>query len=312
MKLGLIGIGKVGSQILTDIQYQNLFSEIVVIDTNEKLARGEVLDHQHAQGFDDSNHVKISAGDYHDLSDAAVIIVTASTPMNAMMPDRVLLAEENGKLMADLMQRIARVTQEAVIIFISNPVDAMTYIASTTVNYPKHQIMGTGTLLESARFKTLIANHYGIDPKSVHAFVIGEHGKNAVPVWSKVTIFGMPIKEFESLMKCEPIDQASITAQIDKVAFDVLQQKDWTNTAISKAAVALTRHIVLDERTILPVTALLDGDYGTDACAMSLPALVTREGIEYRFPIELSETEQSAVNEAISYIQQAIKTGQLK
>ncbi|UXR78076.1 lactate dehydrogenase [Staphylococcus sp. IVB6227] len=304
MKLGLIGIGKVGSQILTDIQYLNLFSEIVVIDTNEQLARGEVVDHQHAQGLRSTNHIQIKCGDYQDLSDADVVVVTASVETDPNMPDRTALTKGNVTVVTDIMNHINNVTQQPLIVFVSNPVDTVTYIATQVNDYPNDKIMGTGTLLESARFRTLIANHYEIDPKSVEAFVIGEHGQHAVPVWSKTTIAGMPLAEFESLSNKPKIDRTHITQQIDKVSFDVFHDKGWTNVAISKTTVELVKSLMFNEKSILPLTSL-----ASNGClAVSLPTLVTRQGIEHVFEITLDETEREQFEQAQSYIQQTIDT----
>lgn len=304
MKLGLIGIGRVGSQILTDVQYLNLFSDIVVIDTNESLARGEVLDHQHAQGLKSTSHINLSCGDYSDIVDADVVVVTASVETDPNMPDRTALTKGNVAVVTDIMNRIHAVTQQPLIVFVSNPVDTMTYIATQVNDYPNEKIMGTGTLLESARFRTLIANHYGIDPKSVEAFVIGEHGQHAVPVWSKTTIAGMPLDEFESLSNKPKIDRPHITQQIDKVSFDVFYDKGWTNTAISKTTVELVKSLVFDEKSILPLTSIAS----SGRLAVSLPTLVTRQGVEQVFEIALDATEQEQFDQAQDYIQQTIDT----
>ena len=304
MKLGLIGIGKVGSQILTDVQYFNLFSDIVVVDTNEKLARGEVLDHQHAQGLTSTSHIRIVSGDYTDLVDADVIVVTASIATDPNMPDRTALTKGNVGVVTDVMNRINAVTQQPLIVFVSNPVDTMTYIATQVNDYPNKKIMGTGTLLESARFRTLIANHYDIDPKSVEAFVIGEHGQHAVPVWSKVTIAGMPLDEFETLSQKAPIDREAVTQQVDKVSFDVFHDKGWTNVAIAKTTVELVKRLVFNEKAILPLTSVTaDGNL-----AVSLPTLVTRQGVNHVFDITLDAAERDQFEQAKAYIQQTINT----
>lgn len=306
MKLGIIGIGKVGSQFLTDIQYMNQFSEITVIDSNEKLLKGEVLDHQHMQGLASTNSIDVHVGDYKDLADANLIVITASTPMDASIVDRTSLARNNKTIVKDIMSRIEQVTHDAIIIFITNPVDAMTYIATTTSNYPKHKILGTGTLLESARFRKLIANHYNIDPKSVEAFVMGEHGKHAVPIWSRVRIAGMTIEEFEELYDCEPIDKEAISSIIDKVAFDVLHNKGWTNTAISRATVELVNTIVLNQRAILPVTSMLEGEYNKYNVGLGMPTLISNQGVEKRFAMKLDEIELQRLADAEAYIKEAI------
>lgn len=304
MKLGLIGIGKVGSQILTDIQYLNLFSDIVVIDTNEQLARGEVVDHQHAQGLKSTSHIRIINGDYADLVDADVIVVTASIATDPNLPDRTALTKGNVAVVTDVMNRINAVTQQPLIVFVSNPVDTITYVATQVNDYPNEKIMGTGTLLESSRFRTLIAKHYDIDPKSVEGFVIGEHGQHAVPVWSKTTIAGMSLDEFELLSNKASINRTAITQQIDKVSFDVFHDKGWTNVAIAKTTVELVKSLMLNEKSILPLTSLAtNGRF-----AVSLPTLVTRQGVEHVFQIALDETEQQQFEQAQAYIQQTINT----
>ncbi|MGV3041791.1 lactate/malate family dehydrogenase [Staphylococcus rostri] len=304
MKLGLIGIGKVGSQILTDIQYLNLFSDIVVIDTNEQLARGEVVDHQHAQGLKSTSHIRINSGDYADLVDADVIVVTASIATDPNLPDRTALTKGNVAVVTDVMNRIHAVTQQPLIVFVSNPVDTITYVATQVNDYPNEKIMGTGTLLESSRFRTLIAKHYDIDPKSVEGFVIGEHGQHAVPVWSKTTIAGMSLDEFELLSNKASINRTAITQQIDKVSFDVFHDKGWTNVAIAKTTVELVKSLMLNEKSILPLTSLAKNG----RLAVSLPTLVTRQGVEHVFQIALDETEQQQFEQAQAYIQQTINT----
>ncbi|MCE4970811.1 lactate dehydrogenase [Staphylococcus chromogenes] len=302
MKLGIIDVGKVGSQILTDVQSTNLFSSIVVIDSNETLAYGEVLDHHHTQGLKTTNHIEIIQGTYDDLKDADVVVVTASVPMDPEISDRTALTKGNISLIEDIMNQINAVTQQPLVIFISNPVDAMTYIATQANDYPNEKIMGTGTLLESARFRTLIADHYDIDPKSVEAFVIGEHGKNAVPVWSKVTISGMSLTEFETLSQKPAINKEAITQKVDKVAFDVLKNKGWTNAAISKTTVDLIKRLMLNEKSILPLTSLNE----EKALAIGLPTLTNRSGVAHVFDIELDADERAHFEQAEKYIKATI------
>lgn len=302
MKLGLIGIGKVGSQILNDIQYLNLFSEIIVIDENNVLANGETLDHRHAQGFKNTNNIKIKVGSYNDLTNADIIVVSASAPMNRNMPDRTALTKDNITIIKNIMKNVSSVQKEALIILVTNPVDAMTYIAFRSSDYPKEKIIGTGTLLETARFKTLIADHYNIDPKNVEAFVIGEHGQHAVPVWSKVRIAGMEIEEFEKLYNKTKINQDYISNQIDKVSFDVLKSKGWTNIAISKTTIELIKSLVLNERSILPVSSVNN----LNTLSVSLPTLLSSQGIEKVFGIKVNNAELKNFRNAENFIQKTI------
>lgn len=307
-KLGIIGLGRVGSQVLTDVQYLNLFSEIILIDDKEEIASGEALDHNHSQGLFNTAHIKVKAGDYQDLADADFIVIAASVPTDTNDGDRTLLAQGNHDIIKKVTKQIAKVTQDAIIILVSNPVDSMTYFANQ-IDYPSNKIIGTGTALESSRFKTIIAHHYQIDPKIVEAFVIGEHGEHAIPVWSKVRIHGMPLAEYEALSDSPKIDKAHITSIINEVSMDVFYQKGWTNAAISKVTTLLIQTIALNQRTIMPLTSISQ-EYDLVDGAFSLPTLVDRSGIVQRFAIKLDDQEMQQLKEAYEYIRETIRTSE--
>lgn len=307
-KLGIVGLGRVGSQVLTDVQYLNLFSEIVLVDDKDEIASGEALDHNHSQGLFNTAHIKIKAGDYQDLADADFIVVAASVPTDKNDGDRTLLAQGNHDIIKNVMSQVAEVTQEAIIIVISNPVDSIVYFANQ-VNYPTHKIIGTGTSLETSRFKTIIAHHYQIDPKNVEAFVIGEHGQHAIPVWSKVRIHGMSLIEYEALSNSPEIDKAHITSIINEVSMDVFYQKGWTNAAISKVTTSLIQTIALNQRTMMPLTSI-SKEYDLTDGAFSLPTLVDRSGIVQRFAITLDDQEMQQLKEAYEYIRETIHTSE--
>ncbi|NWK83471.1 lactate dehydrogenase [Staphylococcus sp. GSSP0090] len=307
-KLGIIGLGRVGTQVLTDIQQLNLFSEIVLIDDRGDVASGEALDHNHSQGLINTAHINIHSGDYQDLKDADFIVIAASEPTDKNNGDRTLLAQGNYTIIKGIMSQIAQVTQDAIVLLISNPVDSMVYFANQ-IDYPTHKIIGTGTALETSRFKTIIADHYQIDPKNVEAFVIGEHGAHAIPVWSKVRIHGMELSEFEALNHSPAIDKAHITSIINEVSMDVFHQKGWTNAAISRVTSYLIQSIALNQRTITPLTSL-STEYGLEDGAYSLPTLIDKNGIVQRFAITLDKEEQEQLNVAHEYIKQTIHMAQ--
>lgn len=308
-KLGIIGVGRVGSQVLTDAQYLGCFSQIVVVDSDTSQAEGEVLDHLHIQGLKRSHHVDIQTGGYEDLKDADIVIISASAPSTPDMKDRTLLTKANSTIVHEVFSKLSAVTTEPIVILISNPVDAMTYLGHQA-GYPADKVIGTGTILESSRFRTLIADHYDVDPKDVEAFVLGEHGSHCVPVWSRVRIHGVELPEFEQLTGAEPINQAAVSHSIDEVAFDVFIKKGWTNAAISRAAVQLAHAVVLNEHTIEPVSGLVNHEYGLSDGALSLLTLIDRQGIKQRLPIALSDTEVQQLEAAHQFIQQAIEQGE--
>ncbi|MBI5974326.1 lactate/malate family dehydrogenase [Staphylococcus canis] len=309
-RIALIGVGRVGSQILTDIQYTGLFQEIYLIDSDEKQAEGEVLDHLHFQSLNGSHQTRIYNGTYEDLKKVDAIVISASVPSDASMKDRAKLASLNADLVNDIMNKITAVTTEPIIIMISNPIDSMLYLAQTQTNYPLHKIFGTGTMLESSRFRVLIASHYNVDPKNVEAFVIGEHGKTTVPVWSRVRIFGMPLGEFEALTDATPISKQEIRDSIDEVAFNVMANKGWTNSAISRVAVDLLEAIMYNENRILPVTSVHQSIYDYQNVAFSLPTFVNRDGYHHPLEIQLDSDEKAALDKSVQYIKETIESTQ--
>ncbi|ARJ50535.1 lactate/malate family dehydrogenase [Staphylococcus lutrae] len=306
-KLALIGLGHVGSQILTDIQYTGRFQDILLIDTDLNRAEGEALDHTHFQGLGGSHRTRIKVGTYDMLSDVDLIIISASIPSDATMGDRTKLTTGNAKIIQDIMSQITAVTTSPHIMMISNPVDTMTYLAETHHAYPHQKLIGTGTMLESSRFRTLIADHYQVDPKSVEAFVIGEHGKTTVPVWSRVRIAGMSLEEYEAFSGLPSISKQHIRDQIDQVSFDVMHKKGWTNSAISRVAVDLAEAIFYDENRILPVTTVHKQVYDYQNVAFSLPTRVNREGHHEIFALALDEEEKVALDHSVAYIKEAIE-----
>lgn len=309
-KLALIGLGRVGSQILTDIQYTGLFQEIILIDSDLNRVKGEALDHAHFQGLSGTHHTRIKIGTYDMLADVDLIIISASIPSDASMGDRTKLTAENAKIIQDIMSKITAVTTTPHVMVISNPIDSMTYLAEVNAQYPHQKIIGTGTMLESSRFRTLIADYYNIDPKSVEAFVIGEHGKTTVPVWSRVRIAGMTLEEYEHFTKATPISKQDIRDKIDQVSFDVMKNKGWTNSAISRVAVDLAEAIFYDENRILPVTTVHERIYDYTNVAFSLPTRINRQGHHEVFPIALDDKEKAALDHAVAYIQETIEAAQ--
>ncbi|PHK49933.1 lactate/malate family dehydrogenase [Staphylococcus edaphicus] len=307
-KLGIIGLGKVGTQVLTDVQQLNLFSEIILIDEKDSVASGEALDHNHSQGLINTAHINISSGNYQDLKDADFIVIAASEPTDKNNGDRTLLAQGNYSIIKAIMTQISEVTQDAIVFLISNPVDTMVYFANQ-IDYPTHKIIGTGTALETSRFKTIIANNYQIDPNNVEAFVIGEHGQHAIPVWSKVRIHGMALSEFETLSHSPIIDKDHITSIINEVSMDVFHQKGWTNAAISRVVAFLIQSMALNQKTITPLTSL-SSEYDFEDGAYSLPTLIDKNGIVQRFAITLDAEEQDQLKVAYDYIRQTIQSAQ--
>lgn len=312
-KLAVVGAGHVGSYVLADAMKIGLFSEIVVIDQNKDVAFGEALDQAHATALPYMTNIDVYAGDYEDVKDADVIIVSAGpsiiTTEENKTPDRALLAEENGKNIREVMTGITKYTNEAIIILITNPLDAMVYIAENEFDYPKGRIFGTGTMLDSARLRHVIASNYNIDPKSVTGYMMGEHGMTAFPVFSRLNIQGFGEKEIDAHFEGkEPLDRKVFGQKVVHAAYDVLNGKGWTNAGVAQSAITLAKAVLLDERSVYPVCTTLHGQYGYDGdVALSMPCIIGKNGVEKQLEIELDEEERNMLHDSADYIQETMK-----
>ncbi|TFJ91937.1 L-lactate dehydrogenase [Lentibacillus salicampi] len=312
-KLAIIGMGHVGSYVLADAMKVGLFSEIVVIDQDKNIAFGEALDQAHATSLTYMTNVHVHAGDYPDLKDADVIICAAGpsiiTTEDNKKPDRALLAKENGEIIREVMTGITQYTNEAIIIFITNPLDSMVYIAENEFDYPKGRIFGTGTMLDSARLRQVIAANYRVDPKSVTGYMMGEHGLTAFPVFSRLNIQGFGEKELDHYFKGkEPLDRKTFGQKVVDAAYDVLNGKGWTNAGVAQAAITLAKSVLLDERSVYPVCTTLNGQYGYHGdVALSMPCIIGRNGVEQQLEIELDHEEVTLLQQSAAYIQETMK-----
>jgi L-lactate dehydrogenase len=308
-KLAIIGVGHVGSQVLTDCSHLNLFSDIVLIDSTEETARGEALDHRHALAASYRTNSKIYAGDYADCADADVIIISAGVSEKPRpgeeMPPRALMGKENAIEIRKIMAGITKHTKDAIIILITNPIDTITYIAENEFDYPKGKIFGTGTTLDTFRYRQIVASHYQVDPKNVSGYIMGEHGSTAFPAFSSTTVGALTISECDALLNpAAPLDQKFVSQEVVHTASDVFNWKGWTNSGIGEVAAALARSVILDEKSIFPVTATVTGFYNCHGeAAFSMPCIIGKNGLEKQIPLPLDDAEYEKLQLSIKDIQ---------
>ncbi|WP_319410824.1 hypothetical protein [uncultured Cohaesibacter sp.] len=320
-KLVVVGVGHVGSYVLADAMKTGLFAEIGLIDILENVAYGEALDQAQATALTYMNNVDVKSGGYEQCADADVIVVAAGPsvipdPDNPKAePDRTLLTKTNCEVIREVMTGITRYTKEAIVILITNPLDTMVYIAENEFGYPKGRVFGTGTMLDSARLRKLIADTYQVDPKSVSGYMMGEHGSTAFPVLSHVSIGGIAFAEIDKFLEAkEDIrDPEIVKSRIISAAYEVFNGKGWTNAGVAQSAITMARAVLLDERSIYPASTTLRGQYGHDGdVALSMPCIIGREGILKQLPVALNEWEEQKLNESIAFIKatmQDAKTG---
>nr|WP_321457918.1 hypothetical protein [uncultured Cohaesibacter sp.] len=320
-KLVVVGVGHVGSYVLADAMKTGLFAEIGVIDILENVAYGEALDQAQATALTYMNNVDVTSGGYEQCADADVIVVAAGPsvipdPDNPKAePDRTLLTKTNCEVIREVMAGITKYTKDAIVILITNPLDTMVYIAENEFGYPKGRVFGTGTMLDSARLRKLIADTYKVDPKSVYGYMMGEHGSTAFPVLSHVTVGGIPFECVDQYLKPakDISDPDAVKNSIVSAAYEVLNGKGWTNAGVAQSAVTMAKAVLLDERSIYPASTTLRGQYGHDGdVALSMPCVIGREGIIKQLPVDLNEWESKKLAESIAFIQSAMvdaKTG---
>lgn len=289
-KAAVIGCGFVGSATAFSLMQSGLFSEIVLIDADMDRAEGEALDISHGVPF--SRHMKIYAGTYDDIVDAAIIIITAGANQK---PDetRLDLVHKNVAIFRSIIPEIAKRDCAGILLIVSNPVDILTYTAIKLSGFTENRVIGSGTVLDTARLKYELSEHLSVDSRSIHAFIIGEHGDSEIAAFSSANVSGIALSEF-----CEmrghydhEANTRQIAENVKNSAYEIIQKKKATYFGIASAIRRICEVIIRDEKSILPVSSMMHGEYGIEDVVLSMPAIVGKYGIETRVPIDLSEEE---------------------
>lgn len=291
-KVCIIGAGMVGSATMISILNSGLVAEIVMIDKNEKKAEGEALDAFHTTSFTYMPNVLIRKGDYEDCKDAQIIVMSAGPSVKPDEKlDRRILTKTNADVTREVMKEIIKYTKDAIIIFVSNPVDVVTYVAQNEFDYPKHKIIGSGTLLDTARMRRIIGRHYLIDTKNVHGYILGEHGSTAMATWSLCNIGGIPLSECSEKLGKPILNKEEVLKEVVEAGMKILVAKGFTNYGIAEAVARLIKAIVLNELSVLPVSTTLNGEYGVNDVAVSVPCIIGQHGIESIMDVPLTDEE---------------------
>lgn len=290
-KAAIVGCGFVGSASAFALMESGLFSEIVLIDSSKEKAEGEALDISHGLPF--AKPLQIYAGDYSDISDAAVIIVTAGAGQKPG-ETRLDLVKKNVGIFKSIIPEIVKYNQDGILLVVANPVDILTYAAAKLSGFPKNRVFGSGTVLDSARLKYLLGEHLGVDSRSVHAFIIGEHGDSEIAAWSSANVSGIPLNSFCEMRGHFNHNKAMhrIADEVKNSAYEIIEKKKATYYGIAMSVKRICEAIVRDEKSILPVSSVQRGNYDIDGVALSMPAIVGKHGVEALVPIELSKKEE--------------------
>ena len=305
-KISVIGAGFVGSAFAYCLMISGLSSEIVLVDVNFKKAEGEALDLSHGVPF--VRPVVVRAGKMEDIEGSDLVVITAGA---AQKPGetRLDLVSRNAAIFKGLIPEVVKYAPDSIILVVTNPVDIMTYIALKFSGFPKNRVLGSGTALDTARFRYLLSKHCNVSARNVHAYIIGEHGDSEVAVWSLANIAGMRLAEYCPLCEkaCRPEFREELLDDVRRAAYEVIDRKGATYWAIGLAMTEIVGAILRNENVVMTVSCLLDGYYGVDDVCLSVPAVLNRTGVVHPVLIQLNEEEQEAFRNSARIIKGVLK-----
>jgi L-lactate dehydrogenase len=293
----------VGASFAYSLMQRGLATELVLIDRDTARAEGEAMDLQHGLPF--VRNMRIRAGDYPDLADADVIVICAGANQKPG-ETRLDLLTKNAGVFRQIVPRVLEVNHTGIIVIATNPVDILTQISADIVGLTSGRVIGSGTILDTARFRTLLGAHYGLDPRSVHAYIVGEHGDTAVPLWSSADIGGVPLAKFTG-PNGRGFDQTALDAifeQTRTAAYQIIQRKQATYYAIGLGLLTVIEAILRDQHTVLTVSSPLNGQVGVSGMSISLPTVVGRRGVMQVLELPMSDAERAAFQRSASVLQE--------
>lgn len=295
MKIALVGVGRVGTAVAFALVMRNLGRELVLIGRDGRKAEGEALDLQHAASL--VGFARIRAGTLDDAAGADVVILSASVREPGKVRGEAF--KPNVEIFNELVPQIAALAPNAILIVLTNPVDAMTYLALRLSGFPPSRVIGTGTLIDTGRFRSILCHAWKISTSDVRAYIVGEHGDSQFPALSVASAGGVRIGGQDQFV----LDAAE-TAR--RAGYEVVSRKGFTNYAIASATVMLLEAIAGDTHTVLPVSTLIDGYLGVRDVCLSVPCVVGRGGVERMLPVDLDEKEAEAFRHSAQILQTAL------
>ncbi len=302
VRVAVVGAGNVGATFAHTLLLSGLASEIVLIDANQRKAEGEAMDLNHAVPL--APYTRIWVGDYKDCADAVVTVITAGA---AQKPGetRLDLAARNADIFRQIVPNIVQSNPNGIILVATNPVDVLSYATWKISGLPSQRVFGSGTILDTARFRFLLSQYFGVDPRSVHAYIIGEHGDSEVPVWSAANIAGMRFPVFCEQMGlgCDQDALDRIFEQTRDAAYHIIERKGATYYAVAVGILRIVEAVLRDQSTVLSVSSLIENYYGIDDVFLSLPTVIDRGGVERKLRLKLNEQEAAGLRKSAQVLQ---------
>lgn len=306
-KVSIIGTGSVGATFAYALLFGGLAREVVLVDQNIEKAKGESMDLNHGVSF--YQPVKISWADFKGCADSDIIVITAGA-RQLVGQTRLDLVKENTRIFKEIIPKIVKTAPEAILLVVTNPVDILTYITYKISGLSSKRVIGSGTVLDTARFRYLLSEHCKVDPRNVHAYIIGEHGDSEFAVWSSANIGGMRLKDYCPICPrtCN-YERAldNIFKEVKDAAYKIIKAKGATYYAIGVALVRITEAILRDENSVFPVSVYLDNYLGIKNIYLSVPAVLNKKGVDRVLALSLDKQERESLHKSAQMLKEVIK-----
>jgi L-lactate dehydrogenase len=289
-KIVIIGAGAVGSTFAYSLIIHGLASEIVIIDINKERAQGEAMDLNHGMPF--AYPTKIWAGDYEDCKKADIIVISVDKGQK-IEQSRLDLAQGNFEMLKQIVPNITKYNKDCILLVVTNPLDVMTYAALKLSGFPWYRVIGSGTILDTARLRYLLGEHLKIDPRNIHAYIIGEHGDSEVPVWSLANVAGIRLKDYCPVCRIpyKPDDFNNLFLKVRDAGYEIIRRKGRTFYAVALGMTKIVESIIRNENAVVTASCLLQDYHGAIDICLSVPLILNRKGIEQIIRLPLSDKE---------------------
>ncbi|SHI92638.1 L-lactate dehydrogenase [Clostridium cavendishii DSM 21758] len=309
-KISIIGAGFVGSTTAFALMDKGLASEMVIVDINKDRAEGEVMDLSHGAAF--VKPVNIVAGDYEATKDSDIVIITAGIGPKPG-ESRLDIVNKNVSIFKSIVPEVVKYSPNSILLVVSNPVDVLTHITYKLSGFPANRVIGSGTVLDTSRFKYMLSEHFKIDARNVHTYIIGEHGDSEIAAWSLTNIAGINADAYciATCNKCDRSFKYSIPDKVKKAAYEVINRKGYTNYAVALAVRRIVEAILGDEETILTVSSLFNGEYGIADTYLAIPTIVNRTGASKILEIPLSNEEQEKLKSSAEILKNVVENSNI-
>ena len=300
----VIGCGNVGMASAFALLQSELIRELVLIDRNADKAEGEVMDLQQAIAVPMTSPVKVTVGDYKDAANSSIVVITAGVASDNPEVSRLELLGENIKIVREIVGKLKAENFDGILIVTTNPVDVLAQAAQAESGLPASRVISTGTIIDTARLRVMLAEELAVEPRAVDAYVIGEHGDSEIAVWSAARIAGLPLAKFPGARQLPHYDE--MLKRVRQAAPEIVKRKGNTSYAIGMCVRRICEAILRNERMVLPVSTLMQGEYEIEGVYLGTPCIIGKNGVELVIELELNKKEKAGLKRSANVLQKAL------